>query len=161
MNAAIGSQFVQRHVGDFAADGIERADDHDAGRVVDDDVNAGGFFEGPNVTTFAANDTAFHVVAGNVNRAGGRFGGMRSGVALQVGDHHLASLRLTGLLQMLFVSGNGRAEFAFQLGFQSAEQPLGGFVARHAAELMQHLALLIDNGFQFFAAFGGFVGFFG
>ena len=56
--------------GDFAADGVEAADDDHAGRVVDDHVDAGGLFEGADVAAFAADDAALHFVAGNIDRAG-------------------------------------------------------------------------------------------
>src|SRR5882724_11097603 len=42
MDAAVGDELVERVAGDLAADRVEGADDHDAGRVVDDDVDAGG-----------------------------------------------------------------------------------------------------------------------
>ena len=68
--------------GDLAADRIEAADDHHAGRVVDDDVDAGRFFEGADVAPFAADDAALHFVAGNIDGAGRGFGRVGGGVAL-------------------------------------------------------------------------------
>ena len=68
--------------GDFAADRVERADDHHAGRVVDDHVDAGRLFECADVPTFAADDAALHFVAGNVDRAGGGLGRVGGGETL-------------------------------------------------------------------------------
>ena len=92
MNAAVGNQLAQRHTGDFAAHRIEAADDHHARRVVDDHVDAGGFFEGANVATFAADDAAFHFVVGNIDRAGGRFGRVPGGIALDGGDQRFRAI---------------------------------------------------------------------
>ena len=92
MDAAVGDELVERDAGDFAADRIERADDHHAGRVVDDHVDAGGFFERADVATFAADDAALHFVAGNVDRAGRGFGRVRGGEALDRGQQHFLGL---------------------------------------------------------------------
>ena len=60
-------------LGDLAADGVEGGDDDDAGRVVDDDVDAGLLLERPDVAALAADDAALHLVAGNVDGGDGRF----------------------------------------------------------------------------------------
>ena len=72
----------ERHAGDFAADRVEAADDHHAGRVVDDHVDAGGLFEGADVAAFAADDAALHFVVGDVDGAGGGLGRVGGGEAL-------------------------------------------------------------------------------
>ena len=94
MDAAVGDQLVQRHAGDLAADRIEPADDHHARRVVDDHVDAGGFFEGADIAPFAADDAALHFVAGDVDGAGGGFGGVGGGVAMHGGEQDVAAFRL-------------------------------------------------------------------
>lgn len=45
MNPTVGDELVQRLAGDLTTHGIEAADDHDARRVVDDDIDAGDFLE--------------------------------------------------------------------------------------------------------------------
>ena len=77
MDAAVGDELVERDPGDFAADRVERADDHHARRVVDDHVDAGGLFERADVAAFAADDAALHFVAGNIDGAGRGFGRVR------------------------------------------------------------------------------------
>ena len=83
--------------GDLAADRVEAADDHHAGRVVDDHVDAGGLLEGADVAPFAADDPALHFVAGDVDGAGGGLGRVGGGVALHGGEQHLARLLLDRL----------------------------------------------------------------
>ena len=53
------------------------------GRVVDDQVDAGGLFEGADVAALAADDPPLHFVVGNAHRAGRRLGGMRGRVTLE------------------------------------------------------------------------------
>ena len=102
MDAPVGDQLVERHAGHFAADGVEAADDDHARRVVDDHVDAGGLFEGADVAPFAADDAAFHFVAGDVDRAGRGFGGMGGGVALDAGQQDLARFGVADLGHLAF-----------------------------------------------------------
>src|SRR4051812_13849060 len=67
---------------DLAANGIEAADDDDAGRVIDDDVNAGRLFEAADVPPLAADHSALHVVAGNRHGADSVIGSLLRCVAL-------------------------------------------------------------------------------
>lgn len=94
VDAAIGDELVEGDAGDFAADGIEGADDDDAGGIVDDDVDAGGFFEGADIATFAADDSAFHFVAGDIDGAGRGFGGVGGGEALDGSQQDFAGLNI-------------------------------------------------------------------
>ena len=77
MDPAVGDQLAERDAGHFAADHVETADDDHAGRVVDDDVDAGGLLEGADVAPFAADDAALHVVVGDIDGAGRGFGRVR------------------------------------------------------------------------------------
>src|SRR2546421_12396132 len=70
MNPAIGNELVKGDLGDFAAHGVERANDHHAWRVVDDHIHSGGLLERADISPFAADDAALHFVAGNIDRAG-------------------------------------------------------------------------------------------
>ncbi len=82
MNAAVGDELVERFAGNFAAHGVECADDHHAGRIVDDHVHARGFLEGADVSPLAADDAALHFVAGDIDGAGGGFGRVGGGEPL-------------------------------------------------------------------------------
>ncbi len=104
MDAAVLDQLFERELGDLATDVVEAGDDDDAGRVIDDHVNTGGFLEGADVAAFAADDPAFHVVAGDVDRADGRLGGMAGGVALDGRREDLAGFLLAGVAEGLLVT---------------------------------------------------------
>ena len=97
--------------GDLAADGVEAADDHHAGRVVDDHIDAGRLFEGADVAPFAADDAALHFVAGNIDRAGRALGGVGGGVALDGGEQDVAGLLVDHFGHPLFVPQDDRCPF--------------------------------------------------
>ena len=81
--------------GDFPAHRIKAADDDDAGRVVDDHVDASFFFERANIATFATDDPALHIVVGNVDRAGRGIGSVGCGKALSGHHQDFAGLSIT------------------------------------------------------------------
>jgi hypothetical protein len=62
MDPAVADELGDRQPGDLATDRIEPAEDDGLGRVVDDQVDAGGLFEGADVAPLAADDAAFHLV---------------------------------------------------------------------------------------------------
>ncbi len=66
---------MQGQAGDFAAHGVEPAQDDRFGRVVHDDFDACGSFQRPDVATFAADDAAFDFVAFDVEHRNGVFDG--------------------------------------------------------------------------------------
>src|SRR5205807_2582743 len=97
VDAAVLDQLGQGEAGRLAADFVEGADDHHAGRVVHDHVHAGAFLEGADVAPLAADDAALHVVAGDVHRADGGVGGVFGGVAVDGGRQDAARFLLGGL----------------------------------------------------------------
>ena len=62
MNPAVDDELVQGYPRHLAADGVEAADDDRLGRVIDDEVDAGGLLEGTDVAPFFADDPAFQLV---------------------------------------------------------------------------------------------------
>ncbi len=128
VNTAISDELAQSHTGDLAAHRVEAADDDDAGRVVDDHVDAGGFFEGADVSTFAANDATFHFVVGNVDRAGGRFRGVAGCVALDGGDDNFARFGFGDFVHVALVALINRALLVLQLVIEHFQQATRGFL---------------------------------
>ena len=115
------------------------------GRVVDDHVHAGGLLEGADVPPFAADDPPLHLVVGNVDGAGGGFGGVGGGVALQGGQEHFPRLFLAGLGDPLLVLDDHRPGLLLQLGFEHFQEPLGGLLAAQSAELVERLPLQVEE----------------
>ena len=67
MDAAIGDQTAERQPANLAADRVEAGDRDDIRRVIDDQVAAQGRFERADVAALAADNSAFHLVGGNLN----------------------------------------------------------------------------------------------
>ena len=97
VDAAVGDELRDGDPGDLAPDRVEAAKDHGLGRVVDDQVDAGGLLEGADVAALAADDPALHLVGWQVDHRDGVLGGVVGGHALHRGQHDVASLVL-GLL---------------------------------------------------------------
>ena len=58
---------------DFPANRVETGQGDNAGGVINDDVNAGSGFQSPDITSFAADETAFHLIIGQGNNRCGAF----------------------------------------------------------------------------------------
>ena len=138
--------------GDLAANHVEAADDDHAGRVVDDHVDAGRLLERADVAALAADDPALHLVAGDVDRAGGRLGGVGGGKPLHRGQQHLPRLLLARLRDASLVLEDDRAGFLREFGFEVLQEPRGGLVAAQAAQFVQRLPLEVEQLGEFLLA---------
>src|SRR5262245_34861033 len=153
MDAAVLDELGERQVGGLAADVVEGADDDDAGRVVDDDVNAGGLLEGADVATFAADDPALHVVRRDIDGADGGVGGVLGGVALDGRGQNLTRLLIGLRLEKLGLLMYAAGDFVGQFLIEPLEQGLLGLLAIEAADLVQALHLLLDQRLDFLSLF--------
>ena len=91
MSLVIDSRAISRRTGS------KPAQDDRLGRVVDDQVDPGGLFEGADVAPLAADDPALHLVRRQVDDRDRVFRGVIRGDALDGGDDHVAGL-LVGVL---------------------------------------------------------------
>ena len=110
--------------------GSKRREDDRAGRVVDDQLDAGGGLERADVASFAADDPPLHVVARQIDDRDGGFDGVLGGAALDgVGD------------DLLRARGGGLA----RLGLEPLDQ-VGGVAPRVGLDLLQQqLARLVGG----------------
>jgi len=90
----VADQLLQRGAGDLPPHRIEAGDDDRLGGVVDDDVDAGGQFEGADVASLAPDDPALHVVAREVHHRDGALGDVFGGITLDRERKHLLRLAL-------------------------------------------------------------------
>ena len=87
MDAAVGDEPLDRLLGDLAAVGIEAGEDDRAGRVVDDQIDAGGELEGADVPALAPDDPPFQIVARQIDDRDGRLDRMLGAAPLnRLGD---------------------------------------------------------------------------
>src|ERR1700737_3681741 len=82
MNPAVGDEPFQRDPRDFAPDRIVARDHDRLGRIVDDDIDPGGGFDGADVAPFTTNDAALHLVVGQRQHGDRALGDEFAGQAL-------------------------------------------------------------------------------
>ena len=117
--------------------GSKPGQDDGLGRVVDDQVDAGGLLEGADVATLAADDAALHLVAGEVDDADRVLGGVVRGHALHRGDDDLAGL-VVGLLAGASLDGAGELDgVVLGLLADGLEQDPLGVLGGQAGHLLQ------------------------
>ena len=145
MDAAVGDQALEGDAGDLAAVGIEAGEDHRLGRVVDDQVDAGGELEGADVAPLAADDPALHLVARQLDD---RDRGLRDVVRSQPlhGEPHqplrLAVALFPGLVLDAFHQVGG---VDARLVLEAAGQLVLGLLRGQAGDLLEAVALLGDQ----------------
>src|SRR5438876_571439 len=137
VDAPVGDQSLQREATHLAAYGVEARDHDRVGRVVDDDIDAGGGFEGPDIPPLTADDAALHFVG---REGHGRDGGFGRGFGREPlngqGEGFLCFLvrSLAGLLLQVAREGRGLVP-GFVL--QAAQQLLLRFLCREAGDLLE------------------------
>ena len=148
VDAAVLDKLGEGAAGDLAPDGVESADDDDAGSVVDDDVDAGGTLERADVASFAADDAALHLIVGDIDCGDGGRRGVVGGVALQGGDDDFAGLVLGLVLRVGDGLLNHLGGFGGEVVLQLAEEGGLGIVAGHAGDAQELGLLLLDDLFN-------------
>ena len=145
MDAAVGDQPLDRLLRDLAAVRVEAGEDDRAGRVVDDQLDAGGELERADVAPLAADDAPLQVVARQVDDRDRGFDGVLGGAALdRFGDVLLGAV------------GGGLARFGVEpldqvggvvprVAFDLLEQQLLRFVGRQAGDALELVLLLGDQ----------------
>ena len=143
VDPAVADELRQRDPGDLAADGVEAAEDHGLGRVVDDQVDAGRLLEGPDVAALAADDPALHLVVRQVDDRHRVLRGVVGGDALDRGDHDVAGL-LVGLVAGLALDRPGELDrVVLGLLADRLEEERLGVLGRHAADPLERRDLLL------------------
>ena len=154
VDAAVGDELVQGEAADFAANGVEGRDDDGFGRVVHNDFNACGGFEGADVATFAADDAAFHLVVVDVEHGDAVFNCRFRSHALNSLDNDALGLLAGGefgvVHNLVDVALRVGARFVFERFYEAVLS----LFCRQAAEFFELLALFELELFEFFLALG-------
>jgi hypothetical protein len=96
VDPAVRDEPLDGLAGDLAADRVEAREDDRPGRVVHDQLDAGGGLERPDVAPLAADDPPLQVVARQVHDRDGRLDRVLGGAALDgVGDDLLGAAPAT------------------------------------------------------------------
>ena len=151
MDPAVGDELGDGDPGDLAADRVEARQDDGLRRVVDDQVDAGGLFEGPDVAALAADDPALHLVRRQVDDRDRVLGRVVGGDALDRGDDDVAGLVL-GILAGAPLDGPGDLDRVV-LGFLAdrLDQDALGVVRGHVRDPLEGDDLFAMGAGQFLA----------
>ena len=139
VDAAVCQHALDGPLGDLAADGVEGADDDGLGGVVDDEVDARGRLDGPDVAAFAADDAALELLVGEVDDGDAALGHKLACKPLHGDREHLLGPlvglfdgRLLNLAGRLGSLGAGRLRHAL-------DDPGAGLFGRDAGDFGQLL----------------------
>ena len=149
VDAPVGNELLDRLLRDLPPVGIESREDDGAGRVVDDQIDAGGELERADVPALTADDASLEIVARQIDNRDGRLDRVLGGRALDgFGDVVLGAVdgRLAGLGVEPLQQVRG---IVTRLAFDLLEQQFLGFVRREACDALQLMLLLGDQPFVF------------
>ena len=149
VDAAVGNQALQRHAGHLTAGLVEAGQGDGFGGVVDDQVHAGGGFQGADVAALAADDAALHLVVGQGNHAHGGLAGMVGGTPGDGLADHLAGHGVALVLQVGLVGADAHGLFVGQLLIQAVQQQVLGVLLGQAGNGFQLFHLAQFQLFQF------------
>ena len=149
VNAAVHNQLLHGDAGDLAAHRVEGGDDDRLGRVVDDQVNAGGRLQGADVAALAADDAALHVVVGQRDHAHRGLSHMVGGALLNGQGDNVAGLLLALLLGAGFNVAHHGGSVVEGVLLHPLDNDLLGLVLGHAGDALQLLHLTAVHGLGF------------
>ena len=144
VDASVGHELVQREPGDFAANGIEARQDDRFGRVVDDDLDAGGCLQRPDITAFAADNAALHLVAVDIEDRDRVFDRRLGGHALNRLHDDFLGLFAGGHLGLFHDFVDVGHRLGLGLGLHVFDQDVLRFLAAQSADLLEPDVLLFD-----------------
>ena len=150
VNSAVGDQLGQGQSGDLAADRVEAGQDHRLGRVVDDQIDAGGLLQSPDVAALAADDPALHLIRWQVDDRDGVLGRVVRGHPLDGGHDDVAGF-LVGFLARVALDRPGYANRVV-LGVlaDGFEEDLLGRFCREATDSFERDHLFLVGSGNFF-----------
>ena len=152
VDPAVAHELRERDSRDLAADRIEAREHHRLRRVVDDQVDAGGLLEGPDVAALAADDPALHLVVREVDDGHRVLRRVVRGDALHRGQDDVARL-VGGLLAGPPLDRAGELDRVVLglLADRLEEHPLG-VLGGQAADLLEGRDALLVELLQLLAA---------
>ncbi len=132
VDAAVGDELLEGHAGDLAAHGVEAGEHDGLGRVVHDEVNAGGLLEGADVAALAADDAALHVVARQRDHGDGALRGVVYRAALDGKRDDLVGLAVGFLLRLRYGLADELVRVLGDVLLDLREERVTGLLARQA-----------------------------
>jgi hypothetical protein len=135
MDAPISDELRDRDPGDLATNRVETTQDDRLRGVVDDQVDAGGLFEGADVATLPADDPALHLVGWQVDHTDGVLRRVVGGDALHRGQDDVPGLVLSLLARRALDRSRQLHGVVLGLRPDGVQQHRLGIVRAHARDL--------------------------
>ena len=143
VDPAVQDQLLQGEPADLAPDRVEAGQQHGLGGVVDDQVDAGGRLERPDVAALAADDPALHLVARQVQDADHALRGLLAGDPLNGVDHDVPGAGVGGALGVAFDVAYQDRGLPLRLVLDALDQLGPGHVGGQAGDPFEFLAVLL------------------
>src|SRR5215469_2985579 len=145
MDAAVRDEALETDARDLAPDWVVTGDNHRLGRVIDDDVDAGGRLDRADIAALEANDATLHLVVGERDHRNGALGDEFAGEALD-GDRDDSLGAAVSLLTSLFFDDTDMlGSFGARLPEHLVHQRALGLLAGEAGDLFEAAARLFDK----------------
>src|SRR5258706_1430927 len=145
MDATVLHEPFERDAGDLAPDRIEAGEDGRFGRVVENEVGAGGQLQRADVAPFAADDATIHVLAREVDDGNRVLSHVVGGHSLNGHAEDLARLEMTKLVGFGLDALDDLSRFELGIILDAADQLALGFIGRQAGHLFELVALGLDQ----------------
>ena len=149
VDTSVGDELVEGQAADFAAHGVEGADDDGLGGVVYHDFNACGGFEGTDVAAFAADDATLHLVVVDMEHGDAVLDGSFGGHALDGLDDDALGLLVGGEFGIVHDVVDIALGIAAGFVLERINESFLGFVGRESAEFLEFFAFLELEFFEF------------
>ena len=149
LDAAVADQPFQGQPGHFPAHRVKAGQSYDFRGVVDDELHAGHRFQSANVPSFAADETAFHLIVGQGYHRSGGFGNHIGSQTVDSQGNDAAGVILGGQLvfPLQVISAAGKLVPSLLLAL--FDDQLAGFLHRQAGGMFQSFNLLLFQGLGF------------
>ena len=139
VDASVGDEVVESKTADFTTNGVEGTDDDGFGRIVNDDFNASGSFQGTDVATFATDDAPLHLIVFDVEDGDGVFDGGLRGYALYALNDDALCLFVGSEFCLVNDFVDVALRLGLRLGLHGLHEAVASLIGRKSAELFQFL----------------------
>ncbi len=142
VDPAIDDEALHGNPRDLSADRVEARKDHRLRRVVHDDIDPGGFLEGPDVAPFPADDPPLHVITGQSNHRDGRLGDKIRRTPIDGDGQDLLGLAVRRLLRLILDAPDEGHRLQAGLALHVPHQHPLGLLRGHPRNAFEVLPLL-------------------
>ena len=156
MDTAVGNEALQGHLGDLALERRKGRQDDGLGGVVDDEVDAGGGFQGADVAAFAADDAALHFLGGQGHGGDGLLAHEIAGIALDGQGQDLFPALVGSLLGLHLDLADHAGGLVAGLGLDLVHEALFGLFHGQAGDFLKPLVVLVGQAGKILGLFGQF-----